>query len=178
VKLATFYDKVSRMGGDVRGEKADIFVSLRCELPKQGYVRRTLLERHVIALTPLEHRLAQRDRISITDLRDEPLVFWKRDSVPGFYDALVEQCGQAGFQPRFAELYDLEDAIVMSVSSGNGITILFDKTSVPTGEGIAHVPIDDVHIPVDVAYAYAEDRMDAGIAAVSQAFEALREEHA
>lgn len=176
MKLLTFYDKISRLDDDAKKGKADMFVSLLCELPKHGFARRMLYERHTIALVPRGHRLADRVRIDVNDLRDEPLIFWKRDAVPGFYASLVEQCEQAGFQPRFSELHDLEDMIVMSVSNGNGITILFDKTSVSMGEGVAQVPIDNLHIPVDVAYAYAENRLNAGIAAVSQAFEALRKE--
>lgn len=176
MKLSTFCDKISRLDDDARRGKADIFVSLLCELPKHGFTRRMLYERRTIALVPRDHRFAGRERIDVSDLRDEPLVFWKREAVPGFHAALVEQCEQAGFRPRFSELHDLEDMIVMSVSNGNGITILFDKTSVSTGEGIVQVPIDNLHIPIDVAYTYAENRLDAGIAAVSQAFDALREE--
>lgn len=73
--------------------------------------------------------------------------------------------------PRYTELYDLEDAIVMSVSAGNGISVLFDKTAVLTGDGIAVVPIEGLRIPVDVAYAYRTDAVNVGIAAVSKAFD-------
>lgn len=173
VRLDVFYSKVGDMAEDMRRKRFDVAVAPLCELPGKGYVRRTLVERRLIALVPKAHGLARRDSIVAKDLRDEPLVFWKREVVPGFYDALVDQCERAGFSPRFAELHEVEDAIVMSVSSGAGVSVLFDQTFVPVGDDIVQIPIEGMSIPVDVAFAYEQDRRDAGIAAVSRAFEWL-----
>ncbi|MEG0374712.1 MAG: LysR family transcriptional regulator [Raoultibacter sp.] len=171
IELTMFYNKVSCIEEDAKRRKPDVIVSLDCELPIDGYTRRMLLERRVVALVPRGHRFAQRSSIDLVDLRDEPLVFWTRSAVPGFFDALTDQCKQAGFTPRYTELYDLEDAIVMSVSAGNGISVFFDKTAVLTGDGVVEVPIDGLRVLVDVAYAYRTDAVSAGIAAVSKAFD-------
>lgn len=173
VKLTTYYNKVSNMTEDRKRQKPDIVVAPQFELPKSGCVVRTLIERKVVALIPREHPFSSRNVICLKDLRDEPMVFWERDAVPGFYDSLVGQCEEAGFSPQLNELYDLEDAIVMSVAAGNGISILFDKTSVPINDDIVQLPVDDLHIPVDVAFAYEEDRLDSSIAAISKAFEII-----
>jgi len=171
VELIVHSNKISQIDNDLEANDSDIFVSLQSELKaREGYACRVLFKRDVVALMPKSHRLAARSRLSIEDLRNEPLVFWEKYVAPGFYDALVEECDNAGFSPHFSELHDHEDNIMLSVHSGHGITVLFDRTAA-LDDNLVQLPISGTSIPVDVAYCYKRDPDRQAVAAVLDALE-------
>ena len=156
IHLNTYYNKIRRLGEDVRGGRPDVVVAPWLELPAAGYVRRVVMRRRVLALVPAGHPLAAREALDLADLRDQPLVFWERATVPGFYDAFMEECRLRSFSPWFVELHSFADSIMMSVATGTGLSVLFDQAQVPVSDAVVQVPMPDLHIPVDVGCAYPE----------------------
>lgn len=58
-------------------------------------------ESFVVAL-PAVHRLANRRKLSLSDLKQEEFVIFRRKVSPHFYDSIINACLRAGFSPNIA----------------------------------------------------------------------------
>lgn len=177
IALEVFYGCVSELDGDIASGRPDILVAMGCELPVFGFTRRILLPRRPLVLVAQGHPFASFQSVRLSQLRDVPLAFWRRSTVPGFYDAFIGQCAQAGFVPSIEETYAGEDSILMSVLSGEVVTVLFEGTQIQLPESIVPIPLVGASLDVDVAFAYRDGAHSDGIAAVSQAFESILSEN-
>ena len=104
-----------------------------------GLQRRRLLVDDLFAVLPEGHRLARRDRLSIADLEEEPLILPRRDTPAGRFRSVVEHlCAQAGFAPRVA--YELDDlpSVQAFVAAGIGVVPMhgLTLTTVPRGAAV------------------------------------------
>jgi LysR family transcriptional activator of glutamate synthase operon len=71
---------------------------------------------------PEGHKLARREKVSVSDLEEEPLILPRRDTPAGRFRSVVEQlCAQAGFAPRVA--YELDDLPAVQAFVGAGIAV-------------------------------------------------------
>ncbi len=82
--------------------------------------------------------LAKRASISVTDLRDQALIAYPRDSGVGLYWRIIDLCVKAGFQPHIVR--EARDASVMMglVSAGIGISIVPADTQCIRLEGVVY----------------------------------------
>jgi DNA-binding transcriptional LysR family regulator len=88
-----------------------------------GLRRRRLLVDHLYVVLPEGHRLARRDKVSLADLKGEPLILPRRDTPAGRFRSLVEHlCSQAGFAPRVA--YELDDLPAVQAFVAAGIALV------------------------------------------------------
>ena len=113
-----------------------------------------MVKRQLTAFLPKSHDLAGRDNISIYDLKERPIVFWREKAVPRFYKSLVELCKRHGFEPLITTEHERADDIVMELHTQNILTVMFDKTNVFEGELLDSIVIDDADINVDIGYCY------------------------
>jgi DNA-binding transcriptional LysR family regulator len=76
----------------------------------------------LMALLPTSHPLAARERLTIKDLHDSPLLLFER----GFAlnRVIVASCRKAGFEPRIAALSSQIDFIVELAGAGLGVAFL------------------------------------------------------
>ncbi|MDF3065661.1 MAG: hypothetical protein K0R38_1262 [Polyangiaceae bacterium] len=79
-------------------------------------------EKLVLAL-PADHRLAIRERISLSAVAREPFVFFPRARGPGFFDLLVSFCRDSGFTPNIVQEAPQIDVLAL-VAAGFGLSIL------------------------------------------------------
>lgn len=116
-------------------EAGDIDLAVAfCPLARQGIEIRTIMLVPVSVLLADGHRLAAREVLRISDLRDEPFVLAATPAGAGFNAWLLSTCRDAGFVPRTVmsppvtmniPLSDLDpDAVTLVVShpdlAGNG----------------------------------------------------------
>ncbi|MGD1898502.1 MAG: LysR family transcriptional regulator [Phormidesmis sp.] len=71
-------------------------------LDKQGFNWHILTEESLVVVLPAGHSLASKAKVPLTALADEPLILPSVQAFP-FYHAFIEQCIQAGFQPKLLE---------------------------------------------------------------------------
>ena len=90
------------------------------------------------ALLPAGHRLADRRRLSLADLSDEPWIL--STSTCGCRQITQSTCRDAGFEPRVAFEADETLAAQALVAAGVGVTLLprMALTAVHPGHGAAH----------------------------------------
>ncbi|MGC4054241.1 MAG: LysR substrate-binding domain-containing protein [Paludibaculum sp.] len=76
------------------------------------------------AILPPGHKLASEPNFSLELLRDEPFVSYGREWAPGFFDATMRMCAQAGFSPHVVqETSEMYTAIALT-SVGVGVAIV------------------------------------------------------
>lgn len=84
----------------------------------------TLLSEPVLVALPASHRLAERDRVDLAALKDDPFVASARSLGPGFHDQLVSLCLAAGFTPRVVQEARRLETVAALVASGFGVALL------------------------------------------------------
>ena len=82
-------------------------------------------EKLVLAL-PVDHRLAIRERVSLSAVASEPFVFFPRARGPGFFDFLMGFCRDSGFTPHIVQEAPQIDVLAL-VAAGFGLSIFPDS---------------------------------------------------
>ncbi len=76
------------------------------------------------AILPPGHPLGAVRRFSLSRLRDEPFVSYGREWAPGYFDATMRMCAQAGFSPHVVqETSEMYTAIALT-AVGVGVAIV------------------------------------------------------
>jgi len=111
--------------------------ALAAELRRQE-VRR---EPFVAALAT-GHRLARRDSVAVSDLAGELLEVWPREMAPGFYDAVLGACREAGFEPTVDE-HASGSTVWGNIAAGRGVGLVVRSLALQQPRGIVLVPLDE-----------------------------------
>jgi DNA-binding transcriptional LysR family regulator len=89
------------------------------------------------------HRLASRERIALSDLKDEPFILFERSCAPSLYDHVIKACVGAGFTPCIAHSAREWHSVLALVKAGYGVTLLPSGLSALSWPGLAHRPLAD-----------------------------------
>lgn len=71
---------------------------------------------------PADHPLAERESISLHELRNEPFIF--PDPVIGVLSRYVDLCRQCGFVPQVSHYTYREDSVLFYISCGEGVSFM------------------------------------------------------
>lgn len=78
----------------------------------------------VVVALPRAHRLARRQRLTISALAAEPFVLFARETAPAMYDDVVTSCRAAGFSPQVIQEATGWHTVASLVGAGTGIGIV------------------------------------------------------
>ena len=78
----------------------------------------------LLAALPPGHRLTALRKVSLRELANEPLVVFKRSSAPALHDWIRDLCRAKGFEPKIGRQCDQAQAILDTVASGIGASIV------------------------------------------------------
>jgi len=123
----------------IHGRRLDLGILRKPDMPMPPGVRmEEWYTASLVAAIPKSHPLAKRASISVTDLRDQALIAYPRDSGVGLYWRIIDLCVKAGFQPHIVR--EARDASVMMglVSAGIGISIVPADTQCIRLEGVVY----------------------------------------
>lgn len=95
-------------------------------------------ERYVVAVAE-DHRLATREGVLMSDLRDEPFITLPAHPGSSLRDALIRLSHKAGFAPDIIQVAPDSWTIMALVAAGVGVTLSVDSV-------IAHVPRDRLSV--------------------------------
>jgi DNA-binding transcriptional LysR family regulator len=85
-------------------------------------IENVVAERFVVALAK-KHRLANRKRISLVELKGEPLILFARELGPLAWDKTIALCETSGFRPKIVQDAPEWLTVLRLVSSGLGFSI-------------------------------------------------------
>jgi DNA-binding transcriptional LysR family regulator len=95
-------------------------------------------ETAVVAVSD-HHPLASKKRVTIADLKDQPLIVPARRSRPHSHDLTVKLFSEAGLQARIVQIADEKQTIVNLVAAKLGVAIVPKWTSRMAARGVRYV---------------------------------------
>lgn len=117
-----------------------------------------------IVAVPMRHPLAGRNRLSIQDLADQPVIIPERRSRPHSHDLTVQLFAEAGLQARIALFAEEKYTIVNLVAAELGVAIVPLWTSRMPAQGVRYIPLEparDTMNKLPLAAAWVRDTRDA-----------------
>jgi len=99
-------------------------LSISRSAPADGELKAALLWRDpVVGVVPLGHRLAERTRIRVAELKGEDFVFLRLDS-SAFAQRVFDACVATGFAPRIVQEVVEIPAVLNLVAAGLGVSLV------------------------------------------------------
>lgn len=96
---------------------------LRDVPPDVEFESRPLLDEPLIALIPSCHPQAEKERLHLADLAEEPFIVFRPEISPRLHGVLLDACSRAGFAPRVEQEVEEWHTIVGLVGLGLGVSL-------------------------------------------------------
>ncbi|MGG1662050.1 LysR family transcriptional regulator [Brevibacillus sp. NRS-1366] len=117
-----------------------------------------LREESFMVTLPKNHPLAKHmSPVDLASLANESFLMPRRDDGPGYYDAMVSLCYQAGFSPKIILEAKQYHTFISLVSSGIGIALLPSSIQFIDNEEIVFLPIKDIRPTWNTSVAWNKD---------------------
>jgi DNA-binding transcriptional LysR family regulator len=129
-----------------------------------GVVLRDIASEPMKAVLPVTHPLAQRARIPLSALAQEPFVLIPRAASPMLHDEIVSACRHAGFEPMPGQQAPQLSTVVSLVAAEFGVSIVPASVSQFHAEGVTYVDIADAKVRSKLALASLEENSSARVA--------------
>src|SRR5262249_28044109 len=97
--LSTHEMSNARIPDALSSRNVDLAIAL-CPEIRHGLRYETIRSETIVALVPVDHRLAGEDSIELCSLAGDGFVFCERESAPRLYEILAGVCRAAGFEPQ------------------------------------------------------------------------------
>jgi DNA-binding transcriptional LysR family regulator len=142
-------------------------------------VRTAEVEVHVlrreplIAVLPEHHPLAGRDRVALSDLRDDPFIGYPSHNRSVVYEAVVDACQRAGFFPRTVHEVGETSTLVSFVAAGLGVALVPASVQHLRITGATYLPLAGTTREVELALATRAGETSPHVARVRARAEAL-----
>ncbi|MGV0743441.1 LysR substrate-binding domain-containing protein [Mycolicibacterium sp. XJ870] len=124
---------------------------LRATAAPPGIELETLLSEPLLAGVPADHRLALRDQIALSELAEEPFVFFPRHRSVLAYDEFIASCRAAGFSPTIVQEASGLAALGL-VAAGLGVTVVAASYRSVSLTGVQFVRVIGHHLSLQLAW--------------------------
>jgi DNA-binding transcriptional LysR family regulator len=105
-----------------------------------GLERLEIRREPFVAAVPATDPLAARPAIAVAELADRHFQLWPRELTPGYHDAVVAACRDAGFEPQLGDAAS-GAAIWTAIATGHGVGLVVNSLAQQLPPGIALVPL-------------------------------------
>ncbi|WP_375504554.1 LysR family transcriptional regulator [uncultured Jatrophihabitans sp.] len=85
---------------------------------------RVLRREPLIAVLPESHSLADRAKVKLADLRDEPFITYPSHNRSVVFEAVIDACEQSGFTPALVHEVGETSTLVSFVAAGLGVALV------------------------------------------------------
>jgi DNA-binding transcriptional LysR family regulator len=89
----------------------------------EGLVTESLYREPFVAILPVRHRLTGQQSVSVSKLKGEPFVFYRRVMGPVAYDRTMALCERAGFIPQIVQDTPQWPTAIRLIGAGLGVSI-------------------------------------------------------
>jgi DNA-binding transcriptional LysR family regulator len=135
-------DKTIRLQPRLLSGRLDLAFLRPPENPDKRLEFLFLLHETAVVAVSDRHPLASKERVTITDLAEEPLIVPERRSRPHSHDLTMKLFAEAGLQARIVQLADEKQTIVNLVAAELGVAVVPRWTSRMAARGICYVPLE------------------------------------
>jgi DNA-binding transcriptional LysR family regulator len=119
--------------------KFDLAICPRMAVPRDISRRELRREAFVAALSET-HPLAARERLELAELAHERFEIWPRELAPGYHDAIVAACREAGFEPTLDE-HASGGTVWGAIGQGKGVALVVRSLEEQVPRGIKLVDL-------------------------------------
>ena len=96
----------------------------------------------LVAVLPVDHRLAHRNRLDLVELRDENWIMFPRANDPPVHDRMTDLCRTSGFNPKIA----FETSHMLTrlglIASGYGVHLIHRAWQDMPFPGVVYIPVE------------------------------------
>lgn len=117
----------------------------------------------LIAVLPLRHRLAAQEAVRLSELAEEPFISYPSHYRSVVYEAVVEACRRAGFQPRIRQEVGETSTLVAFVAAGLGVALVPASVQHLQITGAVYRPLAGTTQEVALAIAHRTDDPSAAL---------------
>ncbi len=107
--------------------------------------------------TPSDHRLADRESVTLTDIADEELVLVPRSNVTPSLGLLETLSGSSQFNPRVVQEVGNISTQINLISVGTGIGLFVNTPQMGYPPGVAVLPLIGVDLPAKLCLVWRKD---------------------
>ncbi|NER78549.1 MAG: LysR family transcriptional regulator [Leptolyngbya sp. SIO1D8] len=126
-------------------------------IDQRGLKLHPILEESFFAVLPPQHPLVRHNTLAVEAFANEPLIVHPRQEGPILYDAFLQVCQMAGFQPRIVkESISLQTRLCL-VSAGIGITFISDYLRSLIGPDVVCRPLENCPIRLKFGAAWRQN---------------------
>ncbi|MDG0797687.1 LysR family transcriptional regulator [Pectobacterium punjabense] len=126
------------------------FLRLPCDLSDEinGEI---LAEEPMKLVLPAEHALSHKMQVSLSELRQEPLIIFPREVCPGLHDMIIRTCYLSGYGPRPSPYAPQLTATIGMVAAGFGITLVPESLACIKADNVTYHDIGMPKIHTQIA---------------------------
>jgi DNA-binding transcriptional LysR family regulator len=127
----------------------------------------------LIAVLPEHHPLADRQRVQLSDLRDDPFITYPSHNRSVVYEAVIDACQRAGFIPGNVHEVAETSTLVSFVAAGLGVALVPASVQHLRITGATYLPLAGTTREVELALATRAGETSPHVAQVRARAEAL-----
>jgi DNA-binding transcriptional LysR family regulator len=155
----------------VQNESFDLALAPRVAL-RPGLGHRAVRREDLAVAMAEDHRLSEREQVTLPELAGETLQVWPREMSPGYYDAVVGACRAAGFEPKLAERA-AGSTVWGDIARGNGIGLVVASLRVQLPAGVRLVAFEMPAPKLTIDLIWSAERRTPGVHRLLEAAERL-----
>lgn len=121
-----------------------------------GVALHDVAEEPMKAVLPITHPLAQRRRIALPALAQDPFILIPRAGSPMLHDEIISACRNAGFDPIRGQQAPQLSSVVSLVAAEFGVSLVPASVSQLHAEGVVYIDISGVRLISKLALASRE----------------------
>lgn len=141
--------------------KLDVgFIGALEDKPPPGLRIECIAEERPLVGVPGDHPLANRDAVTLSELRDEAFIFASRQNSPSFRAWLTRFFQSGGFTPRIVQEVDRVRTGVQYVAAGFGLSIFPEHISRLPAPGVIFLPVLGTRMKIRYGLAWRKAQVD------------------
>jgi DNA-binding transcriptional LysR family regulator len=118
----------------------------------QDYAHLSLWSERIMVAFPKAHRLAERNFVYWTDLKNERVLMSQRDPGPEIHDILLSKLTAPGERPFIKHVKAHHSVLVSTVDGDRGITLACESSSIPPWPGVVFREVRDGNGPTRLGF--------------------------
>ena len=127
---------------------------LRLPASDRALTVRTIFREPLVVVLPERHPLARRRSLALPALRGERFILFPRRFAPGYYDALMAICRQAGVEPKVVHDTNRLYTALSLVATGRGVLLTGQCVSRLARPGVVCRPLRPRVPDIEMGLAY------------------------
>jgi len=147
----------------LRTRRVDLVLGRLTEPLSSDVVVMPLREERLIAILPVDHRLAGGKTVALADLRSEPFVMFPRRLEPVVFDNYIQACVAAGFTLRLDHEVSDAQTQALAIAAGLGVGLTGDHLALHFPE-LVYLPVEPSFTIARIAALWCDSRLPQSLA--------------